>query len=108
MVDEQKTVPDFLYEIQVLRIGDIALPALMGEPFVEAQLRIKKESPFALMQVAHMCNGYIGYVPTERAFAGGGYETRPGRGSRLAHGALKMIEDAALEMLREIHVCPPR
>ena len=103
IADERTTHPDYPYEIQALRIGELALLGLMGEPFVEAQLAIKLASPFAFTQVAHMCNGYVGYVPTERAFEGGGYETRTGRGSRLTHGALKMIEDAAIDLMRSLH-----
>ena len=102
IADERKTHPTYPYEIQGLRIGDFALLAVMGEPFVEAQLRIKEASPFAYTQVAHMCNGYVGYVPTKRAFEGGGYETRTGRGSRLAHEALEMVEEGALGVLREL------
>jgi hypothetical protein len=34
-----------------------------------------------------------------RAFAGGGYETRTGRGSREAPEALNMVEDAAVALL---------
>ena len=100
IADERTTNPDYPYEIQALRIGDWALLALMGEPFVEAQLEIKKTSPFAFTHVAHMCNGYLGYVPTQRAFAGGGYETRTGRGSRLVPEALDMVEKAGIETLR--------
>lgn len=100
IADERRTHPDYPYEIQALRIGDLAVLALMGEPFVEAQLRIKLESPFPFTVVAHMCNGYLGYVPTKRAFARGGYETRTGRGSRLEPEALEMVEEAALDILK--------
>ena len=103
IADERTTDPTYPYEMQALRIGDFALLAIMGEPFVEAQLRIKRESPFAFTQVAHMCNGYLGYVPTKRAFAGGGYETRTGRGSRLVPEALEMVEAAAISHLGKLH-----
>ena len=105
MADERTTHPDYPYEIQALRIGELALLGLMGEPFVEAQLAIKLGSPFPFTQVAHMCNGYVGYVPTARAFEGGGYETRTGRGSRLVPNALSMIEQAALDVLKTLKGC---
>ncbi|MGC9318002.1 MAG: hypothetical protein ACP5KN_08205, partial [Armatimonadota bacterium] len=35
------------YEIQALRLGDLAIVVLPGEPFVEAQLQIKQRSPAA-------------------------------------------------------------
>ena len=94
--------PTYPYEIQAVRIGDAAVLALMGEPFVEAQLRIKLESPTAHTMVAHMCNGFVGYVPTKRAFAGGGYETRTANWSRLVPDALEIIESEAIDLLREL------
>jgi len=103
IADERITHPNYPYEIQALRIGGFALLAIMGEPFVEAQLRIKLESPFAFTHVAHMCNGYVGYIPTKRAFAGGGYETRTGRGSRLTPDALEMVEKEAVDLLKKLH-----
>jgi len=87
------------YEIQVLRIGGFAVAALMGEPFVEEQLRIKRESPAAYTFVAHFCNGYAGYIPTARAFRGGGYETRTSNGSKFQPGALAAIGDETLRLL---------
>ena len=102
IADERTTDPTYPYEIQAVRIGDFALLALMGEPFVEAQLAIKQSSPFRFTQVAHMCNGYLGYVPTERAFAGGGYETRTGRGSRLVPEALQLVQTSAIALAREL------
>ncbi|MDP6775551.1 MAG: hypothetical protein QGI83_02170 [Candidatus Latescibacteria bacterium] len=106
IADERATDPDYPYELQALRIGDFALLGIMGEPFVEAQLRIKLESPFAFTHVAHMCNGYVGYLPTQRAFSGGGYETRTGRGSRLVPEALEMVETAAVGLLNGLHTSP--
>ena len=106
IADERSTNPTYPYEIQALRIGDFALLSLMGEPFVEAQLAIKLHSPFEWTQVAHMCNGYLGYVPTKHAFAGGGYETRSGRGSRLDENALEMIENASLKQLKQLSEAP--
>jgi hypothetical protein len=103
IADERTTDPYYPYEIQALRIGDYALLALMGEPFVEGQLAIKLASPFAYTHVAHMCNGYLGYVPTERAFAGGAYETRTGRGSRLVPEALRMVEAEGIRVLEALH-----
>jgi len=99
LVDEQKT--RFPYEIQVFRIGDLSLVALMGEPFVEGQLEIKQKAPTRHTLVAHFCNGYAGYVPTRRAFAGGGYETRTGAGSKLPEDALERITSKAIQLLKD-------
>ena len=90
------------YEIQAFRIGDTALVTLMGEPFVEAQLRIKLESPAPYTFVAHFCNGYVGYVPTLDAFSRGGYETRTANWSKLQPEALETIVNSAIELLEKL------
>ena len=100
--DARRENPVFPYEIQVFRIGDLGLVALMGEPFVEGQLEIKRAAPTRHALVAHFCNGYAGYVPTRRAFAGGGYETRTGAGSKLPPDALEKITETASNLLKEV------
>lgn len=99
----QEDQPEFPYEIQAFRFGDLSLLGLMGEPFVECQLDIKRMAPTAHTVVAHFCNGYVGYVPTKKAFEGGGYETRTSSGSKLPPGALQEITATATEMLKELH-----
>lgn len=90
------------YEIQACRIGGNALVALMGEPFVEVQLRIKEESPADYTFVAHFCNGYASYVPTAEAIRRGGYETRIGLGSDFQPEAIEKIGDAAIGLLNKL------
>ena len=97
--DARRERPVFPYEIQSFRLGAFSLVSLMGEPFVEAQLDIKRASPTPYTFVAHFCNGYVGYAPTRRAFAGGGYETRTGVGSKLMPDALEKITAAAGQLL---------
>jgi hypothetical protein len=99
---QRERYPFYDYEVQAFRIGEIALLALVGEPFVEAQLKIKLESPVRHTYVAHMSNGYVGYIPTAHAIEAGGYETWPGGWSRLAPEALDMITDESLRLLREL------
>ena len=94
--------PEFDYEIQALRVGDVAIVGLPGEPFVEAQLRIKLESPTYPTYVAHNCNGWAGYIPIGRAFEGGGYETRTANWSMLVPEALETIADATIQVLKEM------
>jgi len=93
--DTQARDPLCDYEVQVVRIGEAALVALMGEPFVEGQLRIKLHSPAQHTLVAHFCNGFAGYVPTAEALARGGYETRTANWSKFEAGALDAITESA-------------
>jgi hypothetical protein len=90
------------YEIQAFRLGDMALVTLMGEPFVEAQLRIKLASPAPYTLVAHFCNGYVGYVPTAEALRRGGYETRTANWSKFQPAALDQIVEAAVDLLHRL------
>jgi len=87
-------------EVQVLRIGAMALVAFPGEPFCEGQLRIKLESPFYPTYGIGSCNAGVGYIPTPRAHQGGGYETEFGNWSKLVPEALDTLADTAIEMLK--------
>lgn len=98
------SAPGFDYEVQAVRIGDLAILVLPGEPFVEAQLEIKRRSPAKRTFVAHMSNGYVGYIPTPLALKGGGYETRPSIASKLCTEALQMITDKSVEVLQKLYV----
>lgn len=89
----------FEYEIQAFRIGEVALLALTGEPFVEGQLKIKLHSPAQYTFVAHMSNGYVGYVPTKEAIERGGFETNTSHWSKLAPEALEMIVEESVALL---------
>ena len=105
MRDESPTVS---YEIQALRIGELALLALVGEPVVEGQLNIKLQSPAGFTFVAHMSNGYAGYIPTSHGLRGGGYESDTGLGSRYAGEALGMIVDNSVELVAGLFERAPR
>jgi len=95
--------PDYRYEIQVFRIGPIALIGLPGEPFVEGQLSIKEQSPLALNLVAHCANGYAGYLAPRAAYDRGGHEIRhqPAQWARLAPGSLERVVAATVGLLRK-------
>lgn len=87
-------------EVQVLRVGDLAFAAIPAEYFVEHGLRIKEAShPAHALAVGH-ANGMVGYVPTAKAFARGGYETTFTGSSRMAPEAGDMLADAAIALIR--------
>jgi len=97
-----ETHSHFEYEVQAFRIGEVALLALTGEPFVEGQLQIKLRSPARYTFVAHMSNGYVGYVPTAEAIQRGGFETETSHWSKLAPEALGLIVEESVGLLREL------
>jgi hypothetical protein len=95
--------PDrFKTTVQVLRIGDLAICALPGEPFCQTGLDIKAKSPFKRTMMVGMANDYAGYLPTEEQHALGGYETWRAKSSFLEVTAATKIQAAALELLREV------
>ncbi len=55
-------------DLQVLRMGDIAIYAFPGEPFVELGRRIMNESKFPFPMAAGVANGNCRYFPTPETF----------------------------------------
>jgi len=99
-----KREPRFQYEIQALRIGDVAILGLPGEPFVEGQLHIKTHSPVPYTFVAHLTSHYVGYLPTREAYARGGHEANAEvtYWAKLAPGCLETVADRAEAVLRRL------
>lgn len=91
------------FEIQVTKIGkSVAIVAIPAEVFVEIGLKIKEKSPFEYTIISELSNDWVGYLPTERAFAHGGYETRVARSSQLIESADKVVIEASLELLQQL------
>lgn len=88
--------------VQALRIGDLGVCALPGEPFAQTGLNIKAKSTFKNTMMIGMANDYAGYVPTEEQHALGGYETWRAKSSFLEVGAATQIEKKALELLARL------
>ncbi|MBU0606232.1 MAG: hypothetical protein KKI08_00045, partial [Armatimonadetes bacterium] len=59
--------------------------------FTEFGLDIKLKSPAKRTFVMELANGIVGYVPTKRAFEGGGYEQRTATSSKLDPVAGEMM-----------------
>ena len=62
------------FEVQALRIGDVAVVGLEGEVFVQYEHNIRAASRYATTMVLAYTNGCIGYVPDAAAYPFGGYE----------------------------------
>jgi hypothetical protein len=96
--------PRFPYEIQVFRIGDLAIVGLPGEPFVEGQLAIKTSSAAPYIFPAHLTTHYVGYLPTREAYARGGHEANADvtYWAKFAPGSLELVVEKTIAVLREI------
>lgn len=97
-----ETIP---LEVQVFRLSrDVAVVGLPGEVFVDIGLAIKRASPFPTTLVIELCQDAPGYIPTEKAFAEGSYETV---NSRIAPGGGEMVVEAAVRLLKALSPEPP-
>jgi len=62
-------------DVQILRIGEVAIVAMPGEPFAEIGAAIRKASPFAFTLFCGYSSGRTGdYLPIESEYKYGGYE----------------------------------
>lgn len=96
----EKTIP---FEVHAFRLSpDVAIVTLPGEVFVELGMQIKQESPFETTLVIELANDCPGYIPTEKAFVEGGYETVntrvvPGSGEKMARTAIQLLAELKSE-----------
>lgn len=85
-----------LSEVQVLRLGDLALVSAPGELVVELGLAIRNASPLPHTMVVSCANDHLGYLVTERIWREGGHEAA----SALSADVEKPLLEAAREALR--------
>jgi len=91
-----------MVELGAVAIGNLAISTNPAELFVEFGLEVKERSPYELTLVSSLSNGHCGYVPTERAFESGGYEThRSVLTSRLVKNAGSIIADNCVQTLEQ-------
>jgi hypothetical protein len=70
-----QTAKAVLVDVQALRIGEMAIVAMPGEPFAEIGAAIKRASPFPITMFCGYSNGRGGgYMPVEAEYSQGGYE----------------------------------
>jgi hypothetical protein len=61
--------------VQILRVGEVAIVAMPGEPFAEIGMAIKKASPFGVTMFCGYSSGEGGeYMPVESEYEFAGYE----------------------------------
>ena len=96
------------YEIQVFRVGDLAVVGLPGEPFVEGQLAIKTQSAAPYAFPAHLISHYVGYLPTREAYSRGGHEAnaKVTYWAKFAPGCLETVSERAIAMVRALFASP--
>jgi hypothetical protein len=95
------------FEVQVIRVGDLALLGLEGEIFARYQLELEAASPLPATILCGYANGCTGYVPTADEYARGGYEVEMAYQvypsvRMIAPASEAMIRRAASELLAEV------
>ena len=76
MVKLENSPKTKVMEMKGLRLGNIALVGIPGEPFTEIGERIKAIGGFDLIMPCALTNGYEGYFPSKAAYQEGGYEAK--------------------------------
>lgn len=77
-IPQQMSLP-----LQLICLGDLTIFALPFEPFSELGTKLRQIAKSRYVMVIGLANGYYGYLPTEKAFEEGGYETKLGPWSYL-------------------------
>lgn len=87
-------------EVQALRVGELALVAMPGEPFAEIGVAVKRASPFEFTMFCGYSDGVGGdYVPTADEYQYGGYEVER---SPYNPGAAANVIEAASALLASL------
>lgn len=91
-------------ELAAIQIGSAAIVFIPGEPFVETALAIRKASVFECTAIVGFSEETVGYIPTDAAFAEGGYEASFGTWSMVAPGSEQRLRREALTLLENLVV----
>jgi len=85
--------------LEAVSIGDLAIACAPCELYDANGKNIKKQSPFTATLVFQLCNGSVGYIPAEYAYAHGGYEIET---TKFQKGVAEGFENTILDMFREM------
>ena len=91
--------PTRTMNLQVLRIGDMAIVANPCESYGETGLKLRQASPFSLTMNIGLANGHAGYIPPPEHFVLGGYTTWRARSSCLEEQAEPKMVQGLIELM---------
>ena len=89
----------FRTRVAAIRLGGAACCFLPGESFIETSLAIREASPWDFTMVVGYAEEWIGYIPTDRAFDNGGYETNRGAWSKIRRGSEGIFRRQAIDLV---------
>ena len=88
------------WELMAIRIGDVVLLSVPGEPFTETAQQVASQSPFPHTLFSGYSNGGFGYIPVREAYLEGGYEIEatpfsPDAAEVLAAESIRILQELA-------------
>ncbi|HTM49151.1 MAG TPA: neutral/alkaline non-lysosomal ceramidase N-terminal domain-containing protein [Bryobacteraceae bacterium] len=87
-------------QLQILRVGQVAIVAMPGEPFAEIGAAIKKASPFEVTLFCGYSSGVGGdYMPIASEYGLGGYEVER---TPYGTGAAEIVIREAIALYKEV------
>ncbi len=89
---------DYPVELHVLRLGDVAIASNAFELFLDYGIQMKARSRALQTFLIQLACGCGGYLPTERAVAGGGYSAIPESGLVGPEGG-RLLVDRTVEIM---------
>lgn len=99
MVNLENAPEYFEFELICLKIGEIAIVGIPGEPFTDIGVEIKKCDGWGIILPCAVTNGCEGYFPVKSAYDEGGYEARS---SPFKSDVAELIIDGAKSLLEDI------
>ena len=94
-------------ELHVLRLGDVAIASNAFELFLDYGIQMRARSRALQTFLIQLACGCGGYLPTERAVAGGGYSAIPESG-RVGPDGGRILVDRTLEIMNGLWPPNPR
>ena len=92
-----RSEPDPKVWLTSFKIGDLVLSGVSGELMTEIGMEVKKRSPYTGTVIVAHCNGYSGYLCTDKAYTqGGGTEIKQ---AKFLSGLEKPLTNKFLEMI---------
>ncbi|MCY3008437.1 MAG: c-type cytochrome [Planctomycetota bacterium] len=89
--------------LQVFRLGDLAIVANPCESYCETGMKIRQSSPFAMTMNVGLANGHCGYIPPPEMFQLGGYTTWRCRSSCLDEQAEPKMVEGLTKLVTTLH-----
>ncbi len=90
---------NFCFDLMGVKIGDVAMIGIPGEPFTEIGVKLKEAEGWAMIMPCAQTNGDEGYFPMQSAYDEGGYESRS---SVFKSGVAEKIIDGGLDLLNKL------